>query len=198
MCFFFLLYFDLSLCHTVPRAVTAAAPVLDTVPPHDYIEKDVTVPWQRYMDDPEWQELLQKATQVLAEHPVNQKRAAAGQNRANGIWLWGEGKLPSMPTLQERFGIQGSLLSAVDLLKGLGVNAGLDILNIPGATGYIDTNYQGKADAALESLKTQDFESPCSLVGKNTNPILSNLPLAYYSPKILFTIRLILSTFEII
>lgn len=137
--------------------VKGGYPVMDTVPPHDYIEKDVTAPWQRYMDDPKWQELLHKATKVLAEHPVNQKRAEAGQNTANGIWLWGEGKLPSMPTLQERFGLQGSLISAVDLLKGLGVNAGLDILNIPGATGYIDTNYKGKADAALESLKTQDF-----------------------------------------
>lgn len=132
-------------------------PPLATVPPHDYIEKDVTAHWQRYMDDPEWRELLQKATRVLAEHPVNLKRAAAGQNTANGIWLWGEGKLPSMPTLHERFGLHGSLISAVDLLKGLGVNAGLDILNIPGATGYIDTNYKGKADAALESLKSQDF-----------------------------------------
>ncbi|MCF8056537.1 MAG: cofactor-independent phosphoglycerate mutase [Desulfocapsa sp.] len=132
-------------------------PALETVPPHDYIEQDVTPPWQRYMADPEWQELLSKADAVLADHPVNQKRVAAGSNPANGIWLWGEGKLPSMPTLHERFGLQGSLISAVDLLKGLGVNAGLDILNIPGATGYIDTNYQGKVDAALNCLKTQDF-----------------------------------------
>jgi 2,3-bisphosphoglycerate-independent phosphoglycerate mutase len=132
-------------------------PSLDTVPPHDYIEKDVTAPWQRYMADPNWQELLTKACEVLAQHPVNRKRVAAGKNPANGIWLWGEGKLPSMPTLQERFGLHGSLISAVDLLKGLGVNAGLDILNIPGATGYIDTNYKGKADAALKCLETQDF-----------------------------------------
>lgn len=132
-------------------------PALDPVPPHDYIEKDVTVPWQRYMKDPQWQELLNKACKVLEKHPVNQKRVAADQNPANGIWLWGEGKLPSMPTLHERSGLQGSLISAVDLLKGLGVMAGLDILNIPGATGYIDTNYKGKADAALKSLETQDF-----------------------------------------
>jgi 2,3-bisphosphoglycerate-independent phosphoglycerate mutase len=132
-------------------------PSLGPVPPHDYIEKDVTAPWQRYMADPKWRELLTKACEVLEKHPVNQKRVAAGQNPANGIWLWGEGKLPSMPTLHERFGLQGSLISAVDLLKGLGVMAGLDILNIPGATGYIDTNYKGKADAALKSLETQDF-----------------------------------------
>ncbi len=132
-------------------------PEFNTVPPHDYIEKDVTAPWQRYMADPEWKGLLDKVLKLLEKHPVNRKRIAAGQNPANGIWLWGEGKLPSMPTIMQRFGLTGSLISAVDLLKGLGVNAGLDILNIPGATGYIDTNYRGKADAALKSLENQDF-----------------------------------------
>ena len=132
-------------------------PPLDPVPPHDYIGKDVTTPWQRYVADPQWRELLSKADAVLANHPVNQKRIAAGKNPANGIWLWGEGKLPSMPTLQERFGLQGGLISAVDLLKGLGINAGLDVINVPGATGYIDTNYQGKVDAALSCLQSQDF-----------------------------------------
>ncbi|MEN8199345.1 MAG: cofactor-independent phosphoglycerate mutase [Thermodesulfobacteriota bacterium] len=132
-------------------------PRLDPAPPHDFIGKDVSAPWQRYMADPEWQQLLNSAASVLAEHPVNLKRIEAGKNPANSIWLWGEGKMPSMPTLQQRFGLQGSLISAVDLLKGLGINAGLDILNIPGATGYIDTNYQGKAEAALECLREQDF-----------------------------------------
>ncbi|MEA3467723.1 MAG: cofactor-independent phosphoglycerate mutase [Thermodesulfobacteriota bacterium] len=137
--------------------VKGAYPALETVPPHDYIEKDVTAPWQRYMADPEWKELLTKASDVLAKHPVNLQRIEDGKNPANGIWLWGEGKLPSMPTFHERYGLRGSLISAVDLLKGLGVMSGLDVLNIPGATGYIDTNYKGKANAALECLKTQDF-----------------------------------------
>ena len=132
-------------------------PAFEPVPPHDHIEKDVTAPWLRYMADPQWKELLNNACEVLTKHSVNQKRTAANKKPANGIWLWGEGKLPSMPTFQERFGLQGSLISAVDLLKGLGVNAGLDILNIPGATGYIDTNYKGKAEAALKCLETQDF-----------------------------------------
>lgn len=137
--------------------VTGAYPALDPVPPHDHIEKDVTPYWQRYLADPDWKELMYCSEKVLANHPVNLKRMAAGKNPANGIWLWGEGKLPTMPPLKKRFGIQGSLISAVDLLKGLGVNAGLDILDIAGATGYIDTNYQGKAEAALECLKDQDF-----------------------------------------
>ncbi len=132
-------------------------PVMDTVPPHDFIEQEVTAPWLRYMQNPEWAQLLNKASNVLATHPVNLQRAEKGLNKANAIWLWGEGKLPSMPSISERFGLRGSLISAVDLLKGLGIVAGLEILNIPDATGYIDTNYRGKADAALKCLQTQDF-----------------------------------------
>lgn len=132
-------------------------PQMDTVPPHDFTGKEVTAPWARYRAHPQWAELLDRASAILAAHPVNASRIAAGKNPANGIWLWGEGKLPSMPTLTRRFGISGSLISAVDLLKGLGVNAGLSIINVPGATGYLDTNYEGKAQAALACLRTQDF-----------------------------------------
>ncbi|PID43781.1 MAG: cofactor-independent phosphoglycerate mutase [Proteobacteria bacterium] len=127
------------------------------VPPHDYIEKDVTEHWQRYMDDPQWNELLDSVGRVLKNHPVNIKRREAGKNPANMIWLWGEGKMPSAPTLEERFGITGTMISAVDLLKGIGVVSGLTVAEVEGATGYIDTNYKGKADAAIEALKTQDF-----------------------------------------
>jgi len=136
---------------------TGEYPRMETVPPHDFTGKDVTAPWNRYRQDPRWAELIDKAQAILAAHPVNAKRIAAGKNPANGIWLWGEGKLPSMPTLHARFGISGSLISAVDLLKGLGVNAGLSIINVPGATGYLDTNYAGKAQAAIDALHRQDF-----------------------------------------
>jgi 2,3-bisphosphoglycerate-independent phosphoglycerate mutase len=132
-------------------------PQMHTVPPHDFTGKDVTAPLARYYKDPQWATLLNKASAILAAHPINASRVAAGKNPANSIWLWGEGKLPTMPTLAERFGLSGSLISAVDLLKGLGVNAGLSIINVPGATGYLDTNYEGKAQAALDSLRSQDF-----------------------------------------
>ena len=132
-------------------------PEMNTVPPHDFTGKEVTDSWGRYHQDPQWAELVDKAQAILTAHPVNTARIAAGKNPANSIWLWGEGKLPKMPTLAERFGISGSLISAVDLLKGLGVNAGLSIINVPGATGYLDTNYEGKAQAALDSLADQDF-----------------------------------------
>jgi len=132
-------------------------PGFATVPPHDHIEKDVTEFFNRYLEYPAWNALLDKAGRILAEHPVNLKRIREGQNPANMIWLWGEGKMPSAPKLSERFGISGSMISAVDLLKGLGVVGGLDVIDVPGATGYIDTNYEGKAEAAMTSLASQDF-----------------------------------------
>ena len=128
-----------------------------TVPPHDYIEKGVTELWQRYLDSPGWSELVRKCGDILKDHPVNQERLRKGKNPATHIWLWGEGKMIDAPSLTDRFGISGSMISAVDLLKGLGVIGGLDVIDIPGATGYIDTNYAGKAQAATQSLKEQDF-----------------------------------------
>lgn len=128
-----------------------------TVPPHDYIEKDVTEYWQRYLDSPGWSELVTRCGDILKSHPVNLERIRQGKNPATHIWLWGEGKMIDTPPLTERFGISGSMISAVDLLKGLGVIGGLDVINVPGATGYIDTNYEGKAEAATQSLREQDF-----------------------------------------
>lgn len=128
-----------------------------TVPPHDYIGKDVTGHFQTYLETPEWGPLLLSARSILAAHPANKKRLEQGSRPATSIWPWGSGKMPAMPTLKDRFGIEGTMISAVDLLKGLGVCAGLDIAQVEGATGYIDTNYEGKATAAIEALKHQDF-----------------------------------------
>lgn len=132
-------------------------PGFKTVPPHDYIEKDITEHYNKYLAHSEWRELLEKAGKVLEQHPVNLKRIQEGKNPANLVWLWGEGKMPTVPTLTDRFNITGSMISAVDLLKGLGVLGGLTPLDIPGATGYIDTNYAGKAEAAIQALKKEDF-----------------------------------------
>ena len=132
-------------------------PGFATVPPHDHIGKDVTEIFNRYLADPVWTEFLAKVKSYLATHPLNKKRIKEGKLPCNMLWLWGEGKKPAMPKLAERFGITGTMVSAVDLLKGLGVLGGLDTPEIDGATGYIDTNYEGKAQAALEALKTQDF-----------------------------------------
>lgn len=130
---------------------------LETVPPHDHIGKDVSVFWQRYQQYPEFQLLLDSACKLLANHQLNKQRRERGVLPANAIWLWGEGKAPTMPTLEEQYGLKGGLISAVDLLKGIGSYGGLDIVHVDGATGYLDTNYAGKAAAALEVLSQQDF-----------------------------------------
>jgi 2,3-bisphosphoglycerate-independent phosphoglycerate mutase len=130
---------------------------LHTVPPHDYMDQDVTEFYNQYLAVDYLAGLMRTSAKVLADHPVNLKRVAAGKRPANSIWIWGEGGKPAMEPLQQRYGVSGSLISAVDLLKGLGVCSGLDVLDVEGATGYLDTNYQGKVDAALEALKEQDF-----------------------------------------
>ncbi len=135
-----------------------AVPVsLHTVPPHDYMDQDVTGFYKEYLEIDYFAELMQTSAQVLAEHPVNRKRVAEGKRPANSIWIWGEGAKPAMEPLSERYGVSGSLISAVDLLKGLGVCSGLEVVEVEGATGYLDTNYQGKVDAALQALLNKDL-----------------------------------------
>jgi 2,3-bisphosphoglycerate-independent phosphoglycerate mutase len=100
---------------------------------------------------------MKKSQELLKNHPVNLDREAKGLRLANSIWLWGQGRSPHMTTLVERFGIEGYVISAVHLLKGIGILAGLEALEVPGATGYFDTNYAGKAEYALKGLKEKDF-----------------------------------------
>lgn len=103
-------------------------------------------------------ELILKSQEILKDHPVNQKRIVAGKDGANSIWPWSPGYRPAMQTMQELYGFKsGSVISAVDLIRGIGVYAGLKVIEVEGATGLYDTNYEGKAYAALEALKTNDF-----------------------------------------
>jgi 2,3-bisphosphoglycerate-independent phosphoglycerate mutase len=103
-------------------------------------------------------DLIQKSQQLLKCHPVNIRRKMEGKDRANSIWPWSPGYKPAMKTLKEMFGIKsGAVISAVDLIQGIGVYAGLDVIKVEGATGLYDTNYEGKAHAAVEALKTHDF-----------------------------------------
>lgn len=132
-------------------------PGLRSVPPHDYTGVDVTGHWQNYLEDLAFGELMRRAADILERHPVNQQRIAANKNTANAIWLWGEGKSPEMPRMKDLFGVSGALISAVDLLKGIGVYAGMEVVDVPGATGYLDTNYAGKANAALEAITRHDL-----------------------------------------
>lgn len=103
-------------------------------------------------------ELMEKSYWLLKDHPVNLKRIEQGKNPANSIWLWGQGKKPRLPSFKEHFGLSGSVVSAVDLLKGIGMCAGMSVCNVEGATGYLDTNFEGKTAAVLSELERgQDF-----------------------------------------
>jgi 2,3-bisphosphoglycerate-independent phosphoglycerate mutase len=100
---------------------------------------------------------MELSQEILKDHPVNEKRLSQGEKPASSIWLWGQGRAPNFVKLVERYGIRGGMISAVDLLNGIGIYAGLEVIRIKGATGYTDTNYLGKAQGALEALKERDF-----------------------------------------
>lgn len=103
-------------------------------------------------------QLIMQSQEVLKDHPVNLRRIQEGHDAANSIWPWSPGVRPAMQTLKSMYGIQkSSVISAVDLIRGIGVYAGMKVLHVDGATGLYDTNYEGKADAALEALKTDDL-----------------------------------------
>ncbi len=102
--------------------------------------------------------MMEESYDLLKDHPVNKKRESEGKRPANSIWLWGEGTKPKLQSFYERYGLKGSIISAVDLLKGIGGCAKMNTPNVPGATGYIDTNFEGKADAAIREFRNgQDF-----------------------------------------
>lgn len=137
---------------------------LDCTPPHDVVDtlfKDVLVKAKT----PEAEktavllnDLIVKSQEILENHPINIKRIAEGKKPANSIWPWSPGYKPSMPTLEDMFGVKKSaVISAVDLIHGIGVYAGMEVIHVEGATGLYDTNYEGKAKAAIDALKTNDF-----------------------------------------
>jgi 2,3-bisphosphoglycerate-independent phosphoglycerate mutase len=128
---------------------------LELTPPHDIIGKEIS-PFLPQTDEPVLT-LMKESQRLLKNHPVNQARKAKGLLPANSIWLWGQGRSPHMLTLKERFGMDGYVISAVHLIKGIGMLAGLEILEVPGITGYFDTNYDGKAQYTLRGLRERDF-----------------------------------------
>lgn len=101
--------------------------------------------------------LMEESRALFAAHPVNQRRRQNGKGEASMIWLWGQGFSPKFPTYFEKFGLRGGVITAVDLLKGIARYAGLDVIKVPGVTGYFDTNYEGKAEYAVNALKSRDF-----------------------------------------
>jgi len=130
---------------------------LKTTPPHDITGRNISPHVPEGDGDEEILWLMNRARKILPSHPVNLERTGMGKKPGNAIWLWGQGKAPVLKPMTQRFGIRGSVISAVDLIKGIGYYAGLEIVNVPGATGYLDTNYVGKAEYALKALEDQDL-----------------------------------------
>ena len=128
-----------------------------TPPPHDILGKDIKSYLPKGSQGNIILDLMQRSREVLENHNINQVRIDLKENPANMIWLWGQGVKPVLPSFQEKYGLKGGIISAVDLVNGIGKIIGLEIISVPGITGYYDTNYLGKAQYALESLKKNDF-----------------------------------------
>lgn len=122
-------------------------------PPHDISGKVVGPYISTSPNAQKLTSLMRKSYDLLKDHPVNIERIKQGKRPANSIWLWGEGTKPTLPPFSELYGVKGTVISAVDLLKGIGIAAGMQTPEVEGATGYIDTNFEGKANAAVDALK---------------------------------------------
>lgn len=130
---------------------------IHTTPPHDISGKPIGAYIPTGAGTEILNRMIERSRDILKNHPVNKKRLAEGKNPATSIWLWGQGTAPKMPPFEELYGLTGSVISAVDLVKGIGHCAKLRVIDVPGATGYLDTNYEGKVDYALDSLEEVDL-----------------------------------------
>lgn len=130
----------------------------ELTPPHDITGKPIKEYIPNHPNAQKLYELMVKSYNLLKDHPVNKAREARGLKPANSMWLWGEGVRASLMPFTEKYGLKGSMISAVDLLKGIGKFAGMNVVYVPGATGYMDTNFEGKAKAAIKEFENgQDF-----------------------------------------
>lgn len=126
-------------------------------PPHDIMGQSIAAHLPTGPGQEAVRTLMEAAGPILAAAPENLRRVAAGKRPANAIWLWGAGHALRLPTLHERYGLRGGVISAVDLVRGIGRAAGLEVIEVPGITGYLDTNYAGKAAYALRALERLDL-----------------------------------------
>lgn len=127
-----------------------------TLPPHDYLDCDVA-PYLRSLKSDTVPDLIRRSWEILKDHPVNSERRARGMKEANSVWLWGQGTAPDLPRFTDIYKLSGGVISAVDLVKGIGAYAGFEPIHVDGATGYLDTNYIGKGNGAVDALRYLDF-----------------------------------------
>ena len=154
----------------------------ELTPPHDISDKCIDGHLPSGLYGEEMSAMMKKSFELLKDHPVNLARIAAGKHPANSIWLWGEGTRPALKPFEQTFGLKGAVISAVDLVKGIGVGAKMRIIDVPGATGTYETDFDGKARAAIDALldKGDDYvylhmEAPdeCGHQGDLEHKILS-------------------------
>lgn len=127
--------------------------VLDMEPPHDHLGCKAGAYLPAH---PLFRDMMKKSFDILNNHPLNVRRAQQGKNKANSLWFWGAGVKPQLQNFKEKTGLSGAMISAVDLLKGIAVGAGMKVIEVPGVNGSLDTNYEGKAQAALDALLKDD------------------------------------------
>ncbi len=128
-----------------------------TYPPHDHIGKAIDRILPRGKGADLLIDLMARSQQLFADHDINRVRRDLGENQVSSIWLWGQGRKTKMEHFEKRFGLKGAAITAVDLVRGLAKLIGFDLIDVPGATGFVDTNYQGKASAAIEALEKYDI-----------------------------------------
>lgn len=140
-----------------PKYSASTLAAIECTPPHDLTGRNFRKSLPRGEGADLLMELMEQGRKVLKDHEINRVRVDLGENPATMIWLWGQGQAPQIPSFKEKYGLTGGVISAVDLINGIGRIIGFDVIKVPGATGYYDTNYEGKADYALEALKTKDL-----------------------------------------
>ncbi len=131
---------------------TGGSTNVELTPPHDISDREIADYLPKGDGSLKLLEMMKRSEKILTEHPVNQKRIAEGKNPATSIWIWGEGTKPRLENFEKKFGVKGSVISAVDLIKGIAKCAGMESIDVEGATGNCDTNWDGKARAALDAL----------------------------------------------
>jgi 2,3-bisphosphoglycerate-independent phosphoglycerate mutase len=130
---------------------------VSTTPPHDITGETVHQYLDRMASQGVLLELMNRANAILKDHPINQRRVKEGLKPANHVWFWGQGHAPQLESFEKKTGLKGAIISAVDLLRGIGLYVGLEVFSVPGATGYFDTDYEAKARYALSAIKDADL-----------------------------------------
>lgn len=149
------LYTGVSYRHCLKRNSGIRGAIL--TPPHDISDRKITEYLPGGMYAAELRSVMERSYELLADHPVNRKRIERGLHPANSLWLWGEGTKPKLQNFRERTGLHGAVISAVDLIKGIAIGAGMTSIDVEGATGNLHTDFDGKARAAIQALRTHDY-----------------------------------------